>query len=93
MAGVFITRGAKAHDLVFGSLAIDADAEVIMTGSTGDKAKGKINEAIGRGKRGLGEASEDRELRREGQEQQYRGEGQQAKGEVKEKVKKAVDKF
>lgn len=64
-----------------------------MTNSTGDKIKGKVNEAIGRGKQGLGEASDDREMKREGKAQEYRGEGQQAKGEVKDKVKGAVDKF
>lgn len=58
-----------------------------------DKIKGKFNEAIGKGKQGLGEATDDRQLEDEGHLQEAQGDGQQIKGKVKDQVKQTVDKF
>jgi uncharacterized protein YjbJ (UPF0337 family) len=64
-----------------------------MTTSTGEKIKGKTNEVIGKGKQGVGEATNNPGLKGEGKAQEIKGKGQQAKGEVKEQIKKTVDKF
>lgn len=61
--------------------------------STGDKIKGKTNEAIGKGKQGVGEATNNPGLKGEGRAQELKGKGQQVKGEAKEQLKRGVDKF
>lgn len=62
-------------------------------GSTTDRIKGGANEAAGRVKQGIGEATDDPSLKDEGQRQQLKGEAQQLKGQVKDSVKKGVDKL
>ncbi|VUD69287.1 hypothetical protein TDB9533_04654 [Thalassocella blandensis] len=61
-------------------------------GSASDKVKGKINETIGKGKQGIGEATGNHSKKSEGKAQELKGKGQQAKGDAKEKLKKAIDK-
>ena len=53
---------------------------------TSDKVKGKVNEAVGKGKRGAGEAGDDPNLKNKGRGQEVKGKGQQVKGEAKDKV-------
>lgn len=60
--------------------------------STTDKIKGKANEAVGKGKQGVGEATDNDRLKGEGKLQETKGEGQQVKGEAKDTLKKGVDK-
>jgi uncharacterized protein YjbJ (UPF0337 family) len=62
-------------------------------GSTADKIKGTTNEAVGKIKQGVGEATDNPRLKGEGQGQEIKGKGQQVKGEVKDTVKKGVDKL
>ncbi|MDB5998280.1 MAG: hypothetical protein JWP42_5416 [Pseudomonas sp.] len=60
--------------------------------STGDKAKGMANEAVGNIKQGVGKATGNDKMRAEGVVQEKKGEAQQAVGKVKDAVKKGVDK-
>ncbi|HEY7773773.1 MAG TPA: CsbD family protein [Marinagarivorans sp.] len=59
--------------------------------STNDKIKGKTNEAVGKGKQGYGEATNNSSKKAEGKAQETKGKGQNLKGDAKEKTKKAVD--
>ena len=61
-------------------------------GSTTDKIKGVTNEAIGKAKQGLGEATGDERLEGEGAIQEVKGKGQKAMGDAKEATKEAIDK-
>ncbi len=61
-------------------------------GSTADKVKGAANEAIGKAKQGLGEATGYDRLQGEGVIQEVKGKGQQALGDAKEATKDAVNK-
>ena len=61
-------------------------------GSTADKVKGAANEAIGKAKQGIGEATGDDSLQGEGVIQEVKGKGQQALGDAKEATKDAVNK-
>jgi uncharacterized protein YjbJ (UPF0337 family) len=61
-------------------------------GSTADKVKGAANEAIGKAKQGLGEATGSDRLQGEGAVQEVKGKGQQALGDAKEATKDAVNK-
>ena len=61
-------------------------------GSTSDKVKGMANEAAGNVKQGVGKATDNDRLRAEGVVQEKKGEAQQAKGDVKDAVKRGVDK-
>ena len=61
-------------------------------GSTTDKIKGVTNEAIGKAKQGLGEATGDERLEGEGAIQEVKGKGQKALGDAKEATKDAIDK-
>jgi uncharacterized protein YjbJ (UPF0337 family) len=61
-------------------------------GSTADKVKGAANEAIGKAKQGVGEATGSDRLQGEGAVQEVKGKGQQALGDVKEATKDAVNK-
>ncbi|MBN0980645.1 CsbD family protein [Pseudomonas hygromyciniae] len=61
-------------------------------GSTADKAKGLVNEAIGNIKQGVGKATDNPKLEVEGKIQEKKGEAQQAVGKVKDAVKNTVDK-
>ena len=59
--------------------------------STTDKAKGIANQAIGKIKRGVGEATDDAELKGEGHLQEAKGKIQKAVGDAKSALKKAAD--
>ena len=61
-------------------------------GSTADKIKGVSNEAIGKAKQGIGEATGSERLEGEGVIQELKGKGQKAVGDAKEATKDAVNK-
>jgi len=62
-------------------------------GSTADKIKGNTNEAVGKVKQGIGEATDNPRLKGEGQGQEVKGKAQQVKGEAKDRVKQGIDKL
>jgi len=59
--------------------------------STTDKIKGVANQATGKIKQGVGEATDDQELKGEGRLQEAKGKVQKAVGDAKSAVKKAAD--
>jgi uncharacterized protein YjbJ (UPF0337 family) len=61
-------------------------------GSTTDKIKGTANEAIGKTKQGIGEATGSERLKGEGVIQEVKGKGQQAMGDAKDAAKDAIDR-
>jgi uncharacterized protein YjbJ (UPF0337 family) len=61
-------------------------------GATADKIKGTTNEAIGKAKQGLGEATGSERLEGEGVIQELKGKGQKAVGDAKDATKDAVNK-
>ena len=61
-------------------------------GATTDKIKGATNEAVGKAKQGVGEATGSDRLKGEGVIQEVKGKGQKAVGEAKEATKDAVNK-
>jgi uncharacterized protein YjbJ (UPF0337 family) len=61
-------------------------------GSTADKIKGAANEAIGKAKQGIGEATGDERLEGEGAIQEVKGKGQKALGDAKEATKDAINR-
>jgi uncharacterized protein YjbJ (UPF0337 family) len=61
-------------------------------GSTTDKVKGATNEAIGKAKQGIGEATGSDCLQGEGAIQEAKGKGQQALGDAKKATKDAVNR-
>jgi uncharacterized protein YjbJ (UPF0337 family) len=61
-------------------------------GSTADKIKGAANEAVGKAKQGLGEATGSDRLEGEGAAQELKGKGQKAMGDAKEATKDAANK-
>jgi len=61
-------------------------------GSTTDKVKGATNEAIGKAKQGIGEATGSDRLQGEGVVQEVKGKAQKAMGDAKEAAKEALDK-
>jgi uncharacterized protein YjbJ (UPF0337 family) len=61
-------------------------------GSTADKIKGTTNEAIGKAKQGIGEATGSDRLQGEGVVQEVKGKAQKAMGDAKEAAKEALDK-
>ena len=61
-------------------------------GSTTDKIKGTANEAIGKAKQGIGEATGSERLKGEGVIQEVKGKGQQAMGDAKDAGKDAIDR-
>ena len=60
-------------------------------GSTADKVKGTTNEAIGKAKQGIGEATGSDRLEGEGVIQELKGKGQKAVGDAKQATKDAVN--
>ena len=60
-------------------------------GSTADKIKGVTNEAVGKAKQGIGEATGSDRLQGEGVIQEIKGKGQKALGDAKEATKDAVN--
>ena len=61
-------------------------------GATTDKIKGVANEAIGKAKQGIGEATGSQRLQGEGVIQEVKGKGQQTMGDAKQATKDAVNK-
>ncbi len=61
-------------------------------GSTMDKAKGAANEAVGKVKQGVGEATDNPGLKSEGKLQERKGEAQQTVGKVKDALKDGIDR-
>ncbi len=61
-------------------------------GATTDKIKGATNEAVGKAKQKIGEATGSDRLEGEGVLQQVKGKGQQALGDAKQGTKDAVNK-
>jgi uncharacterized protein YjbJ (UPF0337 family) len=61
-------------------------------GSTTDKIKGTANEALGKAKQNIGEATGDDRLEGEGAIQQVKGKGQKAMGDAKEAAKDAMNR-
>ena len=61
-------------------------------GATADKIKGATNEAIGKAKQGIGEATGSERLEGEGVIQEAKGKGQKAVGDAKDATKDAVNK-
>ena len=60
-------------------------------GATTDKIKGVANEAIGKAKQGIGEATGSERLQGEGAVQEIKGKGQKAVGDAKQATKDAVN--
>jgi uncharacterized protein YjbJ (UPF0337 family) len=60
--------------------------------ATTDKVKGAANEAIGKAKQGVGEATGSDRLQGEGAVQEVKGKGQQALGDAKQATKDAVNR-
>ncbi len=60
-------------------------------GSTSDKIKGTANEAMGKAKQGVGNATGNDRLSGEGTIQEVKGKGQQALGDAKQATKDAVN--
>ena len=61
-------------------------------GATADKIKGATNEAIGKAKQGVGEATDSDRLQGEGAVQEVKGKGQKAMGDAKEATKDATNR-
>ena len=61
-------------------------------GATTDKVKGATNEAIGKAKQGIGEATGSDRMQGEGAIQEVKGKGQQTLGDAKDATKDAVNK-
>jgi uncharacterized protein YjbJ (UPF0337 family) len=59
--------------------------------ATADKIKGTTNEAIGKAKQGVGEATGSDRLQGEGMIQETKGKGQKAMGDAKQATKDAVN--
>jgi uncharacterized protein YjbJ (UPF0337 family) len=60
-------------------------------GATADKVKGATNEAVGKAKQGIGEATGSDRLQGEGTVQEVKGKGQKAVGDAKQATKDAVN--
>jgi len=56
------------------------------------RLKGAANEAVGKAKQGVGEATGSNRLQGEGAIQEIKGKGQQALGDAKEAAKDAINK-
>ena len=61
-------------------------------GSTTDKIKGTANEAIGKAKQEIGEATGSDHMKGEGVIQEVKGKGQKAMGDAKDATKEAIDR-
>jgi uncharacterized protein YjbJ (UPF0337 family) len=60
-------------------------------GATADKIKGATNEAVGKAKQGVGEATGSDRLQGEGVIQEVKGKGQKAMGDAKQAAKDAAN--
>jgi uncharacterized protein YjbJ (UPF0337 family) len=70
----------------------DESKEESLMGATTDKVKGAANEAVGKAKQGVGEATGSDRLQGEGAIQEAKGKGQQALGDAKQATKDAVNR-
>jgi uncharacterized protein YjbJ (UPF0337 family) len=61
-------------------------------GEMKDRVKGAANEAIGKTKRAIGDATDNPDLRAKGDAQEAKGDFQSAKGNAKAAIKKTVDR-
>jgi uncharacterized protein YjbJ (UPF0337 family) len=61
-------------------------------GATTDKIKGATNEAMGKAKQGIGEATGSDRLQGEGAAQELKGKGQKAVGDAKQAAKDVANK-
>jgi uncharacterized protein YjbJ (UPF0337 family) len=61
-------------------------------GATSDKIKGTANEAMGKAKQKIGEATGSERLEGEGAIQQVKGKGQEALGDAKQATKDAINR-
>jgi len=61
-------------------------------GATADKVKGATNEAIGKAKQGIGEATGSDRLQGAGVVQEVKGKAQKAVGDAKDAAKEAANK-
>jgi uncharacterized protein YjbJ (UPF0337 family) len=61
--------------------------------STTDKIKGVANEAVGKAKQGIGDATGNDKLKAEGAAQELKGKAQGTVGDAKSAVKSATDKI
>jgi uncharacterized protein YjbJ (UPF0337 family) len=74
------------------ALSLQANRKESFMGSTTDKIKGATNEAVGKAKQGVGEATGSERLQGEGVVQEVKGKGQQAMGDAKDAAKDAIDR-
>ncbi len=63
-----------------------------MTDASKDRAEGKLDELVGRGKSALGDATDDQRLKDEGDASQAEGKAKQGLAGLKDKVDDAVKK-
>ncbi|MCJ2051468.1 CsbD family protein [Methylobacterium sp. J-070] len=61
--------------------------------STTDKIKGVANEALGKAKQGIGDATGNDKMKAEGAAQELKGKTQGTVGDAKSAVKSATDKL
>lgn len=61
--------------------------------STTDKIKGAANEAVGKTKQGIGNATNNEKMQAEGAAQELKGKAQGTVGDAKGAVKSATDKL
>lgn len=61
--------------------------------STTDKIKGAANEAVGKAKQGIGDATDNEKMQAEGAAQELKGKAQSTVGDAKGAVKSATDKL
>ncbi len=81
--------------LFLGAFLAAASARADDTPTTAgavDRLKGLTNEALGSAKRGVGNLTDDEELKAEGRAQKLKGQVQQEKGKAKDSVENMLDK-
>jgi uncharacterized protein YjbJ (UPF0337 family) len=90
------SRGIKPYQnrnsRIRSALFSQSNRKESFMGSTTDKIKGATNEAIGKAKQGVGEATGSDRLKGEGVVQEVKGKGQKAMGEAKDAAKEAIDR-
>lgn len=84
-------RGALLSLTLAASVPALADDTPTTAGAI-DRLKGLGNEAIGSAKRGVGNLTDDEQLKAEGRQQKLRGQAQQEQGKAKDTIENALDK-
>ncbi len=84
-------RGALLGLALAASAPASADDTPTTAGAV-DRLKGLGNEAIGSAKRGVGNLTDDEQLKAEGSAQKRKGQIQQEKGKAKDTIENALDK-